>query len=297
GSDATVGVAYLGDAKSLQLRLAAGPDGAEPRDEALLKGLADLAEGAVRYSEPIVTDLVDVAGPAMAVPLSRDERLVGALAVARPAGAAPFDALAVDAVTALAAHAGTAVANVRAHEETSRLSVTDPLTGAYNFRHLTSTMAREVERATRFTRPLSFLMLDLDHFKQVNDTQGHAFGDAVLREFARRLGACLREVDVVARYGGEEFVVVLPETGAEGACAVATRIVDAVRKEPFRAAGYSRTVTVSAGIAAYPDHGRTASELMRAADGALYAAKHGGRDRWVLAGRSDGKGVPVAQTG
>jgi diguanylate cyclase (GGDEF)-like protein len=297
GSDATIGGAYLGDAKCLELRLAAGPDGAELAGEGVLKGLADLAEDAVQHARLVVTDLVDVAGPAMAVPLTCDERLIGALAVARPAGAAPFDDLAVSAVTALAAHAGTAVANVRAHEETSRLSVTDPLTGAYNFRHLTTTMAREVERATRFTRPLSLLMLDLDHFKQVNDTQGHAFGDAVLREFARRLGACLREVDVVARYGGEEFVVVLPETGAEGACAVATRIVEAVRKEPFRAAGHSRTVTVSVGIAAFPDHGRSAPELMRSADGALYAAKHGGRDRWALAGGSGGKGMSVAQTG
>jgi diguanylate cyclase (GGDEF)-like protein len=223
--------------------------------------------------------------------------VIGALAVARDAGSAPFDPLSVDAVTALASHAGTAVANVRAHEETSKQSITDPLTGAGNLRHLTSTLAKEVERASRFSRPLSLLMLDLDHFKQVNDTAGHAFGDAVLREFARRLGGCLREVDVVARYGGEEFVVVLPETASEGACAVAARIVEAVRQEPFRAGGKSRTVTVSVGVSAFPDHGRNASELTRAADAALYAAKHEGRDRWVLAGGSGGKGVAVAQTG
>ena len=297
GSDAATGVAYLGDVKVLDLRIAAGADGKVVDDQILLDGLADLAEDAVHRGRLVVTDLVDVAGPAMAVALTRDERVIGALAVARDAGAAPFDPLAVQAVTALAEHAGTAVANVRAHEETSRQSVTDPLTGAGNFRHLTATMAKEVERATRFNRPLSLLMLDLDHFKQVNDTQGHAFGDAVLREFARRLAGCLREVDVVARYGGEEFVVVLPETAAEGASAVAARIVDAVRKEPFRAGGHTRTVTVSVGVASFPDHGRTASELMRAADGALYSAKHGGRDRWVLAEGSGGKDVPVAQTG
>jgi diguanylate cyclase (GGDEF)-like protein len=263
----------------------------------VLAGLADLAEDAVHHGRLVVTDLVEVAGPAMAVALTRDERVIGALAVARDAGSAPFEPAAVEAVTALAQHAGTAVANVRAHEETSRQSVTDPLTGAGNFRHLTATMAKEVERATRFTRPLSLLMLDLDHFKQVNDTQGHAFGDVVLREFARRLLACLRDVDVVTRYGGEEFVVVLPETGAEGASAVAARIVDAVRKEPFRGSGTSRTVTVSVGVASFPDHGRTSSELMRSADAALYAAKRGGRDRWVLAGASPGEGVAVAQTG
>jgi len=297
GSEAEIGVAYLGDAKGLEPGVTSVPDDAAETVEVALAGLADLADDAVRRGELVVTDLVDAAGPALAVPLRRDERVIGALGVARQTGSAPFDALAIEAVTALAKHAGTAVANVRAHEETSRQSLTDPLTGAGNFRHLTATMAKEVERANRFNRPLSLLMLDLDHFKQVNDTQGHAFGDAVLREFARRLGGCLREVDVVARYGGEEFVVVLPETAAEGASAVAARIVEAVRKEPFRAGGSSRTVTVSVGVSSFPDHGRTSSELMRAADGALYAAKHAGRDRWCLAGGSGGKGVPVAQTG
>jgi diguanylate cyclase (GGDEF)-like protein len=297
GSEAEIGVAYLGDAKGLEPGVTSLPDDAPGTVEAALAGLADLADDAVRRGELVVTDLVDAAGPALAVTLRRDERVIGALGVARETGSAPFDELAIEAVTALAKHAGTAVANVRAHEETSRQSLTDPLTGAGNFRHLTATMAKEVERANRFNRPLSLLMLDLDHFKQVNDTQGHAFGDAVLREFARRLGGCLREVDVVARYGGEEFVVVLPETAAEGASAVAARIVDAVRKEPFRAGGSSRTVTVSVGVSSFPDHGRTSSELMRAADGALYAAKHAGRDRWCLAGGSGGKGVPVAQTG
>jgi two-component system cell cycle response regulator len=297
GSDASVGVAYLGDAMSLVEGASMVPDDALPTVADALAGLADLADDAVRRVELVVTDLVDAAGPALAVPLRRQQRVIGALAVARDAGAAPFDLLAVEAVTALAAHAGTAVANVRAHEETSRQSVTDPLTGAGNFRHLTSTMAKEVERANRFNRPLSLLMLDLDHFKQVNDTQGHAFGDAVLREFARRLSGCLREVDVVARYGGEEFVVVLPETAAEGASAVAARIVEAVRREPFRAGGSSRTVTVSVGVASFPDHGRTSPELMRSADGALYAAKHAGRDRWCLAGGPTGRGVPIAQTG
>jgi diguanylate cyclase (GGDEF)-like protein len=185
---------------------------------------------------------------------------------------------------ALAASAGTAVANVRKHQETERLSVTDALTGIGNVRHLRGELGREVERAIRFNRPLSVLMLDLDHFKQVNDTQGHAFGDAVLRDFARRLKECVREVDIVTRYGGEEFTVVLPETDSGGAVRVAQRIVEAVRSEPFESAGQVRSVTVSVGVASFPDNGRIATEVLGAADGALYAAKHGGRDRWCVAG-------------
>jgi diguanylate cyclase (GGDEF)-like protein len=189
----------------------------------------------------------------------------------------------VEVLHDLARHAAAAVANALAHEETRRLSVTDPLTGAGNFRQLSTTLAREVERATRFNRPLSVVMLDLDHFKTVNDTHGHPFGDGVLREFARRLQDCLREVDTVTRYGGEEFTVVLPETGADGAAAVAGRIVRAVRDRPFTVGSRSSEVTVSAGVASFPDHGRTASEILRAADAALYAAKAAGRDRWCLA--------------
>ncbi len=185
---------------------------------------------------------------------------------------------------ALATHAGTAVANVREHLEAQRLSVTDSMTGVANHRHLLLTLAREVERAHRFARPLSVLMLDLDHFKGVNDSYGHAFGDLVLREFATRLQSCLREVDLVARYGGEEFALVLPETGIEGAEAVAVRIGRAVRQRPFTGLGFEHHVTVSVGISGYPHHGLLAADLLRAADDALYQVKRDGRDGYAVVG-------------
>jgi len=296
GADGVVGTALLGDARSLEERVSAVREGGPTAVISALDDLARLAAEAVRRGDAAVVLHLPSAGPAIAVPMARGGRTIGALAVARGENAPPLDSTATHAVAALAMHAGTAVSNVRAHEETRRQSVTDPLTGAGNFRQLTTTLNREIERATRFTRPLSVLMLDLDHFKQVNDTQGHAFGDAVLREFARRLTDCLREVDVVARYGGEEFAVVLPETDSSGACAVATRVVGAIRSQPFDALGRARTVTVSVGVASFPDHGRTAAEVMRAADGALYAAKRAGRDRWCLAGHSgEGKTLSVAR--
>jgi diguanylate cyclase (GGDEF)-like protein len=124
-------------------------------------------------------------------------------------------------------------------------------------------------------------MLDLDHFKAVNDTYGHPRGDTVLRELAHRVQEQIREVDTFARYGGEEFVVVLPETTVEGAAQLAERICVAVRREPFRYENEEPlNVTLSVGGAAFPDHGSSPATLMRAADKALYVAKAEGRDRW-----------------
>jgi len=141
-----------------------------------------------------------------------------------------------------------------------------------------------VERANRFGRMLAVLVLDLDHFKEVNDTYGHAAGDAVLSEFARRIRIGLREVDVAFRQGGEEFVVLLPETDAYGAIIVAERLGAAVRDRPvsIEARG-SIPVTVSIGVAVFPEHGKTVQEVLQAADDALYAAKNGGRDTYRLA--------------
>ncbi|MGZ4650967.1 MAG: diguanylate cyclase, partial [Kineosporiaceae bacterium] len=275
-----VGSALLGEPRALEERASSRREGAAAPSPQTGEALAALARAAADRGEAVRA--IDPA-PALAVPLRSGNRVLGALALAREPGAAAFDDTAMSAVQALAAPAGVAVGNVLEHEETRRLSVTDALTGAGNFRHLSTTLAREVERATRFNRPLSVVMLDLDHFKAVNDSHGHAFGDAVLRELARRLQDCLREVDTVARYGGEEFTIVLPETGSEGAVAVAARIVQAVRSRPFTVGGAGADVTVSAGVAAFPDHGRTASEILRAADAALYVAKTAGRDRWCLA--------------
>ena len=228
------------------------------------------------------------AGEVLAVPVRSMGNVVGVVALYDRIDGRAFDPADEDALRTLAGQASIAVDNVHLHQEAERLSTTDPLTGLWNFRYLSMSLAREIERSTRFDRPLAVLMLDLDHFKPVNDTYGHARGDAVLRELAHRVQEQIREVDTFARYGGEEFVVVLPETSVEGAAQLAERICAAVRREPFRSEGEEPLdITVSIGGAAFPDHGSSAATLMRAADKALYIAKGEGRDRWHVPDGTD----------
>ena len=226
---------------------------------------------------------ISLGGAAMAAPLKRGTSTVGVLLVERDEGAPEYNDEDEETLVSLAGPAGIAVDNVMLHREAQRLSVTDPLTGAGNLRHMTTTLAREVERATRFERPLALLLLDLDHFKRVNDTYGHTVGDAVLRELARRLHEAVREVDTVARYGGEEFVVICPETDAEGAASLADRVCETVRDSDFIVGEDAVSVTVSVGVASLPINGIASGDLVRAADDALYAAKHAGRDQWRTA--------------
>ncbi|HEY4315193.1 MAG TPA: diguanylate cyclase [Actinomycetes bacterium] len=224
-------------------------------------------------------------GEVLAVPLRSMGNVVGVLALYDRVDGRPFDNGDEDGLRTLAGQASIAVDNVHLHHEAQRLSTTDPLTGLWNFRYLSMSLAREIERSTRFDRPLAVLMLDLDHFKQVNDVHGHARGDTVLRELAQRVQEQIREVDTFARYGGEEFVVVLPETTVEGAAQLAERICEAIRREPFRVEGEAPLdITLSIGGAAFPDHGSTPATLMRSADRALYVAKAEGRDRWHVPG-------------
>jgi diguanylate cyclase (GGDEF)-like protein len=224
-------------------------------------------------------------GQVVGVPLRRPPHVFGVIALFATEDQPEFDAAAESSLQALAGPVSIAVENVMLHAEATHASTIDPLTGVANFRFLMSSLNREVERANRFQRSLSVLMLDLDLFKTVNDTYGHQRGDAVLREFAKRVGREIREVDVLARYGGEEFVVVLPETSADGAQNLAERICSAIRSTPFDGDDGEPPlrVTVSIGGSVYPEQGTTSATLLRAADRALYQAKGAGRDRWVMA--------------
>jgi len=161
-----------------------------------------------------------------------------------------------------------------------RLAVTDELTGLFNRRHLTESLNHEFEQCRRYGTDLSCLMLDLDHFKSVNDTYGHAFGDLVLWEFSSRLKETMRSSDLGFRYGGEELTVLLPHIPLEKALVFGERILQSCRTTPFQYQDRSIIVTVSIGIACFKHHRpQTPEEMLQIADRLLYEAKQGGRDR------------------
>jgi diguanylate cyclase (GGDEF)-like protein len=142
-------------------------------------------------------------------------------------------------------------------------------------------IVEELERASRFQGRMSVIMVDIDHFKRLNDEFGHLLGDEVLRGVAGILKQQLRKMDMVCRYGGEEFAVVVPETTGENAVTVAEKLRRQVEGYPFP--GVPRPVTISCGVADYPIHGVTRDEVVAAADGALYMAKQAGRNRVMAA--------------
>ena len=167
-----------------------------------------------------------------------------------------------------------------AHAELRRLALTDELTGIPNRRQLFPRFDVELERAERHGSPLCLAILDLDHFKHVNDRYGHAAGDAVLRHFADFLVRCLRAADVVGRLGGEEFAVLLPETGIEEALFVLRRVVEQLAEETVDAVAPGFAYAFSGGVAAAGQaRPATAQRLLACADRALYQAKSGGRNR------------------
>jgi len=193
------------------------------------------------------------------------------------------DAVIKAAVAAI--HRAQVIENTKA--DNARLEVlahTDPLTQVLNRRALTVRLASELERARRYDSVITLLMVDLDHFKAVNDTYGHLVGDEVLREVATLLQNDVRSVDVVARYGGEEFVVVLPETSLVGATTFAERIREHVEATPFASAlGEPLHVTASVGVSSYPSTTiKTVDDLFARADEALYRAKADGRNKVCL---------------
>ncbi|MBO6851022.1 MAG: sensor domain-containing diguanylate cyclase [Marinobacter sp.] len=168
--------------------------------------------------------------------------------------------------------------------ELAELATLDPLTGLYNRREMTRLLEEEIARASRYRRELALLWIDFDHFKVINDSFGHAAGDAVLRNVSERMRTGIRSVDVIGRFGGEEFVILLPEMGVEDALETAERLRLLVGGRPVHLeTGDAATLTISIGVAVFPMHGHSPESLCAAADRAMYRAKEAGRNCVIMA--------------
>ena len=164
--------------------------------------------------------------------------------------------------------------------ELKHLATHDALTGLYNRNVLDQRLNVEIHRASRYNHAMSIFMLDIDHFKPINDTYGHGIGDTVLRNFAKVLESSIRNTDYAARYGGEEFVVILPETPLPKAEELAERLRNQVAEYPFPIGDdKDLNLTVSIGIATFPENAQTGQQLLEVADSAMYAAKEAGRNQ------------------
>ncbi len=191
----------------------------------------------------------------------------------------------------LAEQLGLALSNVRLRVSLRQQSIVDPLTQLYNRRYMDEVLKRELARSSRNGSPLSVLVLDLDHFKRINDTFGHEAGDAILRKVALTLRENIRSGDVACRMGGEEMVVLLPECGIENAVKRAESLRLAIAANDVLHQGQPIGATASIGVASYPEHGSSMQALVHGADLALYEAKHSGRNR-VRVAKCDPQALP-----
>jgi len=187
-----------------------------------------------------------------------------------------------DTVMAFANQASLAINNAQLFERNQQLAITDDLTGVYNRRYLVRFGEREVERALRYNDPLALIMFDIDHFKQINDSHGHAVGDEILVKVSRRCRQAVREIDIVARYGGDEFVIILTKADLAVAEQVARRVKNVTQSTPIKTSAGSLRVEISLGVVEMGSEQQTLDGLLVHVDDLLYAAKESGGDRIQL---------------
>jgi two-component system cell cycle response regulator len=228
---------------------------------------------------PYLAERMPNAKNLVVTPLFAEGNAIGAVVAEHGSKPTPrIERRVVSMLERFCAHAALALRNAWLLEEVRKVAATDGLTGLANRRTFEETLTREVARSARTATPLGLVMLDIDHFKKLNDTYGHRAGDLALQNVAAVLRDCAREMDVVARYGGEELAVIIPGAGEREAAAVGERLREAVE-----ALAVEPRVTASVGVASYPVAADSAEGLVRAADAAMYDAKRAGRNRMCVA--------------
>lgn len=230
----------------------------------------------------------ELPGPSSCVPTVVGGEVVGAVLLQAPEHP---DRLQQEDLTASVASAGPVIANLRNLAIAERRAATDNLTGLPNHRAVEDTLNRMVAQATRAKSPLTAIMFDLDHFKQVNDIHGHAKGDEVLAAVAQVIQAVVRESDFAGRYGGEEFIALLPDTSRQGGVVLAQKLREAIAD--LEVVDLDRRLSASFGVATMPNDAAGADALLRAADRALYAAKNAGRNRVEVVSSGERRSEPA----
>ncbi|CAM4223226.1 MULTISPECIES: sensor domain-containing diguanylate cyclase [Myxococcus] len=213
-------------------------------------------------------------------PLVAGDRILGTL-VAGSRKKAAFEQDVLRMIEVIAIQAAQAVLRAQLYEQMERMATTDGLTGLYNHRTFQAKADEVLAQSRRYQRKFSLILTDVDHFKSVNDTYGHPTGDQVLKGVARIIKTMARDTDIVARYGGEEFVIIMPETDAKGAFTISERIREAVKAEVFQTEMGPLRITMSLGIATFPDSAMEKQQLIDLADQCLYHSKRNGRNQSV----------------
>jgi diguanylate cyclase (GGDEF)-like protein len=219
----------------------------------------------------------DSCSTVISAPLMAKNSLFGIIIAIDDSSRRPFTDEDIHLLTVMANQAAIAFENYLLYKKLEVESITDGLTGIYNYRFLIRSIRLEMKRASRFNYPFSFLMIDVDNLKEYNDRNGHLSGSRALRDIARVITQSCREIDLVAKYGGDEFALLLPQTGLEGALRLGHRMLKAVWQFKFDGAA-SGLLTCSIGIAVYPDDARTVETIIERADAALYLAKSRGKN-------------------
>ena len=231
-----------------------------------------IVSGENKINEAGLSNVNSGARPITSIPLLSENKLLGTLVIE------DLPAEDIERAKIVSMQFALEMKKVILYEKLEELAITDGLTGLYVRRYFLERLDEESQRSKRYKFNFAFLMIDIDNFKKCNDTYGHLVGDVILREVGRIIKEHVREIDLASRYGGEEFALVLPETGMEGAIHAGERIRKHVEENIFRAYDEKLKLTVSVGVAVYPEDSDNAREIIEKADEALYVAKKSGKN-------------------